>query len=144
MFIDRGGIIRHLSEDEVRSLKDTLSPKAIGYDKSRTARRRLDFILLRYEGISTKEASERMGLCLQTGYNWERAWNSNGIDSIIPNYGGGRPSKLNEEQLEIFRKEVIESGMGINEAHRFVEERFGVVYSRKQIYVILTKLGLRE
>ena len=41
-----------------------------------------------------------LGVTEATGYAWLKRWNSRGYEGIIPDFGGGRPSKLTEEQKE--------------------------------------------
>ena len=55
---------------------------------------RLRFIRLRYLGYSVPEASSISGVSVQTGYNWQDAWNERGMESLAPNYGGGRPAAV--------------------------------------------------
>jgi len=44
------------------------------------------------------------GITIQTGYNWQKAWNYSGMNSIMPNYGGGRPASMTPEQKSRFEK----------------------------------------
>ena len=44
--------------------------------------------------MSVEEAAELVGVTKATGYAWLKRWNSRGYEGIIPDFGGGRPSKL--------------------------------------------------
>ena len=48
--------------------------------------------------MSVVDAAEAVGVSHQTGYNWQKRWNEEGPDGLVPKYAGGRPSKLTVEQ----------------------------------------------
>ena len=50
--------------------------------------------------MSVEEAAGLVGVTKATGYAWFKRWNSNGYESLIPDFGGGRPFKLTEERKE--------------------------------------------
>ena len=56
--------------------------------------------------------------------------NSNGYEGLIPEFGGGRPSKLTEEQKEKL-KEMLKkkNSWTTKEVQELIEEEFGVSYS---------------
>jgi len=39
-----------------------------------------------------------VGVSKVIGYVWLEKWNKQGMEGLKPNYGGGRPSELSEEQ----------------------------------------------
>jgi len=39
-----------------------------------------------------------VGVSKVIGYVWLERWNKQGLEGLKPNYGGGRPSELSEEQ----------------------------------------------
>ncbi|CAD7776641.1 MAG: Homeodomain-like domain protein [Candidatus Methanoperedenaceae archaeon GB50] len=61
---------------------------------------RLYFIRRLCRGMSVEEVAGLVGVTKATGYAWLKRWNSNGYEGLIPDFGGGRPSKLTEEQKE--------------------------------------------
>ncbi|CAD7771839.1 Winged helix-turn helix [Candidatus Methanoperedenaceae archaeon GB50] len=69
-------------------------------EKDTSVLKRLYFIRYLYRGMNVEEAAELVGVTKATGYAWLKRWNSNGYEGLIPDFGGGRPSKLTEEQKE--------------------------------------------
>ena len=59
---------------------------------------RLLFIKMRLQGVEMSKAMAIMDITKPTAYQWQNEWNATGIDSIIPDYAGGAPRRLTEEQ----------------------------------------------
>lgn len=125
-------------EEEIDRL-DSMAGKTVS-----NTRRRLEFVRLRYKGRSVAEATDIMGINLQTGYNWQASWNESGMDGIVPGVSTGRPARLTDDQKTRLADTVDRELMTTNEARRYVKDEFGVEYSYKQVSVILRKLGLRH
>ncbi len=106
--------------------------------------KKLGFIHLRYKDFSVKEASSIIGVTVQTGYRWQREWNRSQMDSIIPEFKGGRKSSLTSEQKSILKRILSESPSTTKEAQSAIEDAFGISYSEKQVHVILSSMGLRH
>ena len=62
------------------------------------------FIRYLYRGMRVEEAAELVGVTKATGYAWLKRWNSKGYEGLIPEFGGGRPSKLTKDQKEELRE----------------------------------------
>jgi putative transposase len=105
---------------------------------------RLGFIRLRYLGYSVVETCAISGITIQTGYNWQKAWNYSGMDSIMPNYGGGRPASMTPEQKARFKEAVARDMMTTVEAGAFVKEHFGIEFTPKHIRSMLRSMGFRH
>jgi len=58
--------------------------------------------------MSVEEATELMGVTKATGYEWLKRWNPKGYEGSIPEFGGGRPAKLTEEQKEKLKEMLKE------------------------------------
>ena len=101
----------------------------VGEKAALRAIERLLFIKMRLQGVEMSKAMAIMDITKPTAYQWQNEWNATGIDSIIPDYAGGAPRRLTEEQLQ--------------EVKDAIEERYGVRYSKKQIAVRMRDLGLR-
>ncbi|MDR1405337.1 MAG: transposase [Candidatus Methanoplasma sp.] len=112
--------------------------------KQRKACERLEFIRLRYLGYSVPEACSIKGITIQTGYNWQKAWNEDGMDSVVPNYGGGRPASMTKDQRERFRNAVDRDMMTTVEAGAFVKDNFGIEFTPKHIRSMLRSMGFRH
>ena len=81
----------HMSIDELKKRIKTL-------ENDTKVLRRLYFIKYRYEGKSVSESSKLVGITKRVGYIWQERWNEKGYEGLIPQYAGGRPSKLTDAQ----------------------------------------------
>jgi len=68
-----------------------------------------------------------LGVTEETGYLWLKRWR--GYEGIIPDSGGGRPSKLREEQKEKLKEMLKEEEWTTKEVQEVIEAEFGVIYS---------------
>jgi len=107
--------------------------------------KRVIFIKMLRENFTIKEATEFLKVSERTGYNWLKSYNEDGLDGLIPNFGGGRPSFLSDEQL----KELYEiltpkdANYSIKDVQKLILEKFGIDYTHKQVWFITRKkLGL--
>lgn len=105
---------------------------------------RLRFIRLRYLGYSVPEASSISGVSVQTGYNWQDAWNERGMESLAPNYGGGRPAAMSPEQKERFKAAVARDMMTTAEAGAYLKNEMGFEFTPKHIRSMLRSMGFRH
>lgn len=88
----RGDLGRHLSEEELdRLLDEEDDPKII---------KRFSFVKRLYKGATYEETADDVGKSASTGSRWERRWNDGGLGQLTPNFGGGRPLKLGDEEQE--------------------------------------------
>jgi len=60
--------------------------------------RRLYFLKYRYEGEMVSESAKLVGITKHVGYIWQERWNERRYEGLIPQYAGGRPSKLTDTQ----------------------------------------------
>ncbi|CAD7773849.1 Homeodomain-like domain protein [Candidatus Methanoperedenaceae archaeon GB50] len=106
--------------------------------------KRLYFIGYLYRGMSVEEAAELVRVTEATGYVWLKRWNSRGYEGLIPDFGGGRPSKLTEEQKEELREMLKKKdSWTTKEVQEVIEAEFGVIYSSWQVRRILKSFGMR-
>ncbi len=104
---------------------------------------RLVFIRLRYKGMSVVDAAEAVGVSHQTGYNWQKRWNEEGPDGLVPKYAGGRPSKLTVEQKVALLEQLREKEHWTTaEVQHLIQSQFGVSYSLDQVRRILKSFGM--
>ena len=121
-------VVKHLPAEE-------LDKKIKKLEKDTRVLQRLYFIRYLYRGMSVEEAADLVGL---------KRWNSNGYEGLIPEFGGGRPSKLTEEQKEELREMLKEKdSWTTKEVQELIEAEFGVVYSSWQARRILKSFGMR-
>ena len=105
--------------------------------------KRLYFIKFRYDGDSVEKATKKLGITKRIGYIWQDRWNNKGYAGIIPQYAGGRPSKLSQQQkneLEQLLKQ--KENWTTRDVKHLISEKFNVEYTLKQIYIILRNMGM--
>lgn len=106
--------------------------------------RRLYFIKFRYEGDTVQEASRKIGITKRIGYIWQERWNTGGYQGLIPQYAGGRPSKLTDQQ-KVKLEQMLRGKCSwtSREVQGLIIKEFGVTYTIKQILEIAKKMGMR-
>jgi len=130
-------VAKHMSAEELdRRIKKL--------EKDTRVLKRLYFIRYLYRGMSVEEASELVGVTKATGYTWLKKWNSKGYEGLVPNFGGGRPAKLSEEQKEELKEMLKErDSWTTKEVQELIEAEFGVKYSSWQVRRILRSFGMK-
>ncbi|MFB6284061.1 MAG: IS630 family transposase [Halobacteria archaeon] len=103
---------------------------------------RLLFIKYLYEDVSVPEASKRLEVSKNTGYNWLERWNEGGFEGLTPDYGGGRPTKLSDQEIDDLKEAVKENEWSTKEIHQYIKERYDVDYSLRNVYKLLRRMGL--
>lgn len=108
--------------------------------------RRLLLIRMVTKGQSISKASENLNISRKTGERWIKKYNEKGVDGLFSDYSNcGRKSYLSNEQLEELRQIIIgnEENFNLKDVKNLIEEKYGIQYSEKQIWVITRKkLGL--
>jgi transposase len=128
-------IVRHLTEEELdRLLSEADDDKIV---------RRLTFVKNLYEGDTLEEAANRVGKSQSTSSRWARRWNKGGLGLLTPNFGGGRPPKLGEDEQEELL-ELLREGQPWKpqEIQHLLNEEFDVEYHPVYLGRFLRKLGL--
>jgi len=112
-------------------------------EQNKRVHERLLFIYQLYKKDNIYDACETMCIAYQSGYNWIKAWNKYGYKGLIPNFGGGRPSKLTEEQKEELKKTLrSKENWMTNEIIGLIKKKFGVSYGPRQVSRILRSFGM--
>jgi putative transposase len=130
-------IQKHITRDELKRRIKILETNA-------KILKRLYFIKYRYEGASVEGACSLVSIAKPVGYIWQKRWNDDGYDGLIPRYAGGRPPKLNSQQREklvqlLKQKDVWTT----DEVKSLITDEFGVEYTLKQIRIIVRKFGMK-
>ena len=130
---------KHLSEAELDAAIDD-AQKA---DETRLVRR-LCLIKNLYAGDSITEAATRVGVAQPTASRWTGRWNTHGVDGLRPDFGGGRPPKLSEQEQDQLCA-VLEAHQPLPTTHvqRLIEDGFDVSYSQRHVSRLLKKLGMK-
>ena len=123
---------------------DELESRIKTLEKDTKILKRLYFVKYRYEGTGVEESAQRIGITRNEGYIWQRRWNENGYDGIIPHYAGGRPMKLSPEEFAQL-KDLLDqkSTWTTDDVRSLIHEKFEVEYTLKQIRIILKKLKMK-
>jgi len=129
-------IKRHLTAEELeKRIKDL--------KKDGEILRRLYFVKSRYMGENVGKAAEIIGISKNEAYIWQRRWNEQGYEGLIPQYAGGRPSKLCLENLNKLKERLGQkSTWTTDEVRMLIHNEFGVEYTLKQIRIILKKFNM--
>lgn len=131
----RKQIERHLTEAELDDkLEETTEPKLL---------QRLYFLKNLYAGDTLEEAARRVGKSQPTGVRWANRWNDGGLDGLAPDWGEGRPPKLDADDRARLR-ELLENGepWTTQEIRHLIKEEFSVTYHPNYIHDVLRSLGM--
>jgi putative transposase len=118
--------------------------EALKSEKEPEVKRKLSFLSLVEAGMEVEEAIGHFGVCVATGYNWIRHWNSEGVEGLRQKEIPGRPPRLDEEMLRGL-KDMLKAKpyWSLKEVMRLIKELFGISYSDEQTRRILVeKLGM--
>lgn len=129
-------IERHIPADELdRLIEETEDDHLL---------RRLIFVKNLYQGDPLAEAAERVGRSDATASRWANQWNNGGLDELAPDFGGGRPPKLDEDEQEELVEILADDGpWTTQEIRQILDEEFDVSYHPNYLSRFLRSLGLR-
>lgn len=128
-------LIKHVSVDELKKL--------IKKEKNKYLFERLLFINQLYLDDTVEEASQRMCISVQTGYDWLDLWNKHGYEGLNPNFAGGTPPKLTDEQKDQLKSQLkTKANWLTHEVIALIKKGFGVVYSSRHLVRILRGFGM--
>jgi transposase len=99
---------------------------------------RLVFLRCLLQDLSIKDACNLLNVTERTGRNWLKSYNEKGFDGLIPNFGGGRPSKLSDDQINELKEIVGDEDVNytIKDVRKLIFEKYGITYTYKQVWVI--------
>lgn len=113
-------------------------------------RRRVKAGRMMLAGKTPAEAAQAVGVARQTAYTWKAVLEKGGIEALRAMPGRGRPARLNAQQLEDFRRVLLQSptehGFGtelwtLKRVGVLIERRYGVKFGQTQVWRILSALG---
>lgn len=129
-------IVKHVTPKE-------LTEKIKDYSIQAKILKRLIYINLRYSGKSVSESCKLVGISIATGYNWQERWNLEGYAGLIPKYGGGKPSKMTDQQKdELWQRLHSRDHWTTNEVRQLIQLEFNIAYSMDQIRRILRQFKM--
>ena len=122
--------------------EDELDNNLKNPDYSRREYQRLIAMKLIAFGISHTDVAKIIGVSYKTINRWARNCSYEGIDGLMPEFNGGRPSKLsNMQKLEFGNILFLSEGLSMMDARQILIDKFGVEYSLTQVTKITDKLG---
>jgi putative transposase len=104
-------------------------------------------------GLTQSQVARKFGVSRTTASRWHRALNGNGVEALRKRRAPGRPSRLNQEQLqgaaEIYKAGPRVAGFDTDRwtTARFadaIQAKFGIRYDPDHVGRIMHRLGLRE
>ena len=128
-------VVKHVSREDLdRLLNETEDVKE---------HERLVFIKRLYKGATLFEAADDVGKSEGTATNWVERWNEGGLGKLTPNFGGGRPPKLDEaEQQRLIERLREGQPWKKQEIQHLLNEEFDVEYHPHYLPTFLDDLGL--
>ena len=103
---------------------------------------RLSVVKMVKQGYTRGEAADAFNVHRKSAEKWVKIYNKEGLSGLEPDYSRcGVNSKLSDEQMEELKKIVTdpENNYDVMSVKKLIEEKYGVKYTRKQIWVILRK-----
>ena len=102
---------------------------------------RLIFLKAIKQGFNIIEASSLVSVARQTGSIWLKRYNDNGLEGLMPKFGGGRPPYLSDQQKKELRDIITaeDANYSITEVRKIIHDKFEVDYTYKQTWVIVRK-----
>ncbi len=109
---------------------------------------KLSFLNLVIQLQDVGKACKIMSVPLTTAYRWINIWNDEGKERLKSEQGkgGGKPSKMSEEQFKEFERILREEKewWTTKEVRILLKERFGVEYSEDQVVRMLKKFKMNH
>ena len=128
-------IIRRLSVEEL----DQFLAETDGEKESK----RLTFLKRVYKGSSLADAADDVGKSGSTGSRWAKRWNEGGLGLLTPNFGDGRPPKLDElEQQQLIERLPEGEPWKKQEIQQILIDEFDVEYHPNYLPEFLSDLDL--
>ena len=128
-------LIKHVPDDELK--------RRVRKEKDKYVHERLLFIRQLYLGDSVAQACERLCIAEQTGYNWLRLWNEKGYEGLKPEFGGGAPPKLTDEDKDQVREKLKTKDTWMtSEVKALIRRELGVTYSLRHLSRMLREFGM--
>jgi transposase len=122
------------------------------YERFRTAadvasRKRLQVLWLVRSGERVRDAAQQAGVGERTAVRWLGWYRAGGASAVlgrVPGHGAaGAPARLSEDQKWLLAQESASGAFRTyDEARDWVRERYGVAYSYKGMYSLLSRLGV--
>ena len=124
--------------DEIKKIDNELNK----YKQSYKMFIRLSVVKMVKQGYTRGEAADAFNVHRKSAENWVKIYNEEGIGGLEPDYSKcGVSSKLSDEQMEELKKIVTdpEKDYDVKSVRKLIKDKYGVKYTRKQVWFILRK-----
>ena len=123
--------------------KEELDNEISKYTISHRIYQRLIALRLLSEGYTYIDTSRILCVSYQTVSRWAKMCEKEGLNGIIPKFGGGRPSFLTEEEKEELGEIILKTpNMTMKDVHKIILDEFNVNYSMKQVGQIVKTIRI--
>ena len=93
-------------------------------------------------GLSHKITAIIVGVSYRTVNRWAHACSEGGIENLMPEFNGGRPSQLTNYQKLFFANHLyLNPGLSMTEAKEYLKTHYYLEYSLTQVINIVNSLG---
>lgn len=123
--------------------EDELNEELKNSEYSRREYQRLVAMKLISIGLPHKVIAEILMISYETVYRWAKACSEKGIKGLMPNFNGGRPSRLTIKQKLEFGNMLYLSDdiLSMTEARQLLIDEFDEKYTLSQVSNIIADLG---
>ncbi len=106
-----------------------------------TKDRKVHIVLLRAKGVRRKAIVELFCITPQTVTNYCHVYKDQGVEGLLAKHYKGRIPYLTQEQLEEVKGYIDTHLCKVKAVWKFIEEKFGIVYSSGGISELCRRLG---
>ncbi|MDO5861661.1 MAG: helix-turn-helix domain-containing protein [Thermoplasmata archaeon] len=104
-------------------------------------KKQLELVRYRYLGMTMITATKLLRVNLQTGYNWQSAWNESGIEGLRALNAKSSP-RMDAEEMRSVADAACENGMSTEDVADYIRENYGIDMSVSQVKRKLFRMGL--
>ena len=136
-------LIRHVPESMLQLTMMVYESMESRSKSDERVLRRLKFIKYRYHGMSVSDAADAAGVSRKTGYNIQEAWNSGGLDGIIPKFSSGPKPRLTDSDMAEIEAHIQEIPMDAATLRRYILDKYGEDFTEKHVRNMFMGRGLK-
>ena len=105
--------------------------------------KKLQYFKFKEMGFSKIESCKLAGLKESSRYYLEKLWYIGGYNSLVPHYGGGRSSKLTDEQLNDLKNKLNQKDSWlVKDVQKLIKDEYNVEYGYNGVRTILIKFNI--
>ena len=124
-----------LTLDEINSLLNS--------EKNVNVYKKLLYFKFKKMDYSKSESCKLAGFPESTQYYLDDLWEKGGYQALIPRYGGGRSSKLSDNQMDDLKLKLdSKDSWLVDDVKNLIEEEYGTHYEYQSVRDILIRLNV--